>query len=226
VKNTTTDESLALARRIRAAGIPIRIEEDDGEGRHREEGRLLIRQVGGVVESSVADLDCGGTRYIIYIRITSNLPGRFAVSSFGLEAPWEDSLFYWLDDPVEIGARWNAYRFPGRDPLEFDRSLVINHHADVRRTLSRGQSVQGLLLGVGFEPMPDRTWPENLIPAFLTVFDQFGHKYSAPVSLWADRSRRLLSRTGTKARSRCLFDSPDWEPDRRPLPENERPLKK
>src|SRR5712692_9385447 len=105
VRNTTRDESLALARRIRAAGIPIGIEEDDEKGRHHEASELLIRQVGGVVESSAADLDCGGTRYVIFVRITSNLPGRFAISSFELELPWMDPFFHWLDDPVEIGAR-------------------------------------------------------------------------------------------------------------------------
>jgi hypothetical protein len=224
-KNTTHDQGLTLARQIRAAGIPIGIEEDDEKGRHHEASGLLICQVGGVVESSVADLDGGLTRYIIYVRTTSNLPGRFAISSFELERPWKDPFFHWLDDPVEIGAKRNAYRFPG-SKLEFDRSQGINHYADVRGTLSRGQSVQGLLLGVGFKSIPDRTWPENLIPAFLTVFDQFGRKYSALVFLWADRSQRLLRRTRTKTPRRALFDSPDWEPSHVPLPKNGCPVKR
>jgi hypothetical protein len=223
-KNTTRDESLALARRIRAAGIPIGIEEDDEKG-HEASG-LVIRQVGGVMESSVADSDCSVTRYIISVCITSNLPGRFAISGFGLECPFKDPFFHFLADPVEMRARWNTYRFPGSS-LEFDRSQVINHLADVRRTLSRGQSVQGLLLGVGFEPIPDCTWPENLMPAFLTVFDQYVCEYSAPVSLWVVRSQGLSRRTQTKAwRKGRLLEAPDWEPDRAPLPENKVGVKK
>ena len=224
-RNTTREESLALARRIRAAGIPIRIAEDDEEAGHREDSGLLIRQVGGVVESSVDDSDGGLTQYIIHVCITSNLPGRFAISSFGFECPLKDPFFQLLEDPVETGARRNTYRFPGTD-LEFERSQVINHLADVRHTLSRGQSLQGFLLGVGFEPIPDRTWPENLMPAFLKVFDQYGREYSEPVFLWVVRSQRLVHRTRTKARRKGLFDSPDWEPGRAPLPENGRPVKK
>ncbi len=225
MKNTPSYKSLALARRIRAAGIPIRIAEDDEEAGHREDSGLLIRQVGGVVESSVDDSDGGLTQYIIHVCITSNLPGRFAISGFELECPLHDPFFHWLPDPVEIGARWNAYRFPGSN-LEFDRSLVINHCADVRRTLSRGQSVQGLLLGVGFEPIPDRTWPENLMPAFVKVFDQYVREYPEPVSLWVVRNQRLPHRARPKARRKGLFESPDWEPGRAPLPENGRPVKK
>ena len=224
-KNTTRDESLALARRIRAAGIPIGIEEDDEPGGHHEERELFIRQVGGVLESSVDDSDGGLTQYIISVRITSNLPGRFAISSFGLEPPFQDPFFHLLEDPLEVGGPRNTYRFPGSN-LEFNRREVINHYADVRRTLSRGQSVQGLLLGVGFEPIPDRTWPENLMPAFLKVFDQFEREYPGPVSLWVFRSQKLLRRTETKARRKGLFDWPDWEPGRAPLSENGRPVKK
>ncbi len=49
IKNNNYQESLQLARRIRAAGIPIGIEEDDEKGGHHEESGLLIRQVGGIV---------------------------------------------------------------------------------------------------------------------------------------------------------------------------------
>ena len=224
-KSTTREESLALARRLRAAGIPIGIEEDDEKGRHHEESELVIRQVGGVVESSVDDSDGVLTQYIISVRITSNLPGRFGISSFGLECPLKDPFLHFLEDPVETGARWNSYRFPGSN-LEFDRSQVLNHLADVRRTLSRGQSVQGFLLAVGFEPIPDCTWPGNLMPAFLKVFDQFERKYSAAISLWVFRNQRLPHRARPKARRTGRFESPDWEPRHAPLSENGRPVRK
>jgi len=150
MKNTIHQDSLALARRIRAAGIPIYVGEDDGEAPHDPSSGLLVYQDGGVIESRAFDF-YGAAGYIIRIVISVNLR-RFAIAGFGLELPWK-SYVRWLEDPHEIDGRSVVYRF-GKEHLEFERSQVLNHFADVRHTWSRGESLRGHLLGVGDQPIP------------------------------------------------------------------------
>ncbi len=59
-----TYDSLAMARRIRAAGRQIYIAQDDGAAPSIPCEGLLVRQWGGLVESRA--IDCGsGTAFII-----------------------------------------------------------------------------------------------------------------------------------------------------------------
>ena len=206
VKNMTCNESLELARRIRAADIRIHIEEDDCKSTDVPSAGVLLYLVGAETESIAVDF-CGRTAFIIYANITINLP-RFAISAFGLELPWNCEV-HWLEDPLERDDNSKVYRFGGRDLLDFKRGQVLNHRADVRRILSRGSSLRGCLLGVGDKPMSDHFSHGMVIPCFLSVFDQFGREYREPISLWADRSQKFLRRTRSQGPRKRIFDYPD-----------------
>lgn len=196
-------DNLALARRIRAAGRPIYIAEDDSEAPSIPSDGLRVFQSGGVMESRLSDCSIG-TAIVIFLGITINLP-RFAISAFDLELPWEQKQFYWLEDPLEIDGSSRCYRFDGRDLPEFDRSGVLNHCANIRRTYSPGQSIQGCLLGHAFDSIPEK-YPHGItISAFVVVYDQYGQRYRSPVSLWIDRSRPRR----TVSRKRNLLEHPD-----------------
>lgn len=202
MKNKSVNH-LGLARRIRAAGCPIPIEEDDGEARRIPSDGLRIYQPDGVNESTAIDWS-GGTAYIIQLIITINLP-NFAISAFGLEPPWQNERFYWLEDPLQIDGSSRCYRFGGGDFPEFERSQVINHYADVSQVYSPGKSLKGFLLGYGFAPIPEHFQHGMIIPAFVVVYDQFGRDYRSPVELRVDRSR-ARSRVPRKG---SLLDHPD-----------------
>jgi hypothetical protein len=206
VKNKACNESLELARRIRAADIRIHIEEDDCKSTDVPSAGVLLYLFGGETESTAVDF-FGRTAFIIYANITINLP-RFAISAFGLELPWNCAV-HWLEDPLERDDSSKVYRFGGRDLLDFKRGRVLNHRADVCRTLSRGSSLRGCLLGVGDKPMPDHFSHGMMVPCFLSVFDQFGREYREPISLCADRSQKLLRRTRSQAPRKRIFDYPD-----------------
>lgn len=206
MKNKTHTDNLALARRIRAAGVAIYIGEDDGETPHDPPSGLMIRQFGGVVESRAVDF-YGGTAYVIYVAITVNLP-HFAIAGFGLELPWKGTV-RWLDEPFEIEGSSKMYRFGGKYDPAFEKDEVLNHLADVRRTLSRGTSLKGALLGIGEGPIAEQFPHGAMIPAFLIVYDQFGRDYRSPTKLWADRGEKLLSRSRSGQPRRKLFDCPD-----------------
>jgi len=204
-KTLNARRDLNLARRIDAAGVRIYIEEDDPEGSCVPPDGLLVYQRGGEADSSVFDF-FGGTGVMMDLLITFNLPG-FAISAFGLELPWTDEVT-WLEDPRETGDRSDVYRF-GRNVLEFDRSLVLNHSADVRLIRPRGSSIRGYLLGTAAEPVPDQFRHGTMIPAFVVVFDQFGNRHRSAISLWSDRSQSRLRHSGVKPKRGGLFDHPD-----------------
>jgi hypothetical protein len=208
MKNGAHADRLALARRIRAAGCPIYIAEDDGDTPTISSDELHVYQTGGVFESSAFDW-AGGTGFKIYLVVT-NLRPMFAISAFELELPWKNDSFYWLEDPLVIDGSSPLYRFSGACALEFDRSLVINHYADVRRTMSQGQSLKGFLLGFGFDSIPADYPHGTMIPAFLVIYDQLGGKFRSSLQLWVDRTQKNRRRRGSgSSRKGGLLDKRD-----------------
>jgi hypothetical protein len=190
-----------LACKLRSLEVPLEIPEAN------RESELIIWQVGGLLETRAFDLDCGGTGFTIELSITIGI-NRFAISHFALELPWDDSSIRWLD-PVEIAPSLNVYRFPGTGGLELSSKDVINHFADLTRMWSRGQSLQGLLVGIGSEPIPNDFGHGRSIPGFITVVDQFESVFRSPISLFADRSWRFAKHTRKKPRRRSLFECRD-----------------
>ena len=207
MKRKICQDSLGLARRIRSAGIPIYIGEDDGEAPRRPSSGLLVYQVGGVIESRAFDFH-GGAGYIVRATITTEVP-QFAIAGFGLDLPWKDTV-RWLEDPREIGGRSEVYGFGGKEGLEFERNHVLNHFADVRRTWSRGESLSGYLLAIGSEPIPDQFTNGARIPAFLIVYDQLWRDYRSSVSLWKEPTEKAMRRIPSGIpRKSGLLDRPD-----------------
>jgi len=196
-------DGLAIARRIRAAGRPIYIAEDDRDSTYLPCDGLLVRQTGGVMESRAIDSGAG-TTFVIYLIITSKLPG-LAIAHFGLELPWQQEYFSWIEDPLEIDGTSRCYRIPGPEGLEFDRDQVLNHHADVTRILSPGHSLKGALFGYGFESIPADLHNGVMFPAFVVVYDQFAREYRAGIQLQVVRRPK---RPGSLRRS-SLLDHPD-----------------
>ena len=203
MRKDKTYDSLAVARRIRAAGRPIYIGEDDGEARNIPCDALRVRQTGGQMESCA--IECaGGTAYIINMVITNKL-ASFAISAFGIQTPWPTEYFRWLEDPLLIDGHSRSYRFGVRDVQDFEREQVINHYADVRQILPCGHSLSGFLLGIGYETIPERFRHGMMVPAFVIVYNQSGYEHRSPVELQAIRNRtrpRVL-------RKSTLVDRPD-----------------
>ena len=196
-------DSLNVARRIRAAGRPIYIAEDDDEARTIPCDGLHVRNTGGVMDSQAIDCS-GGTAFILSLSITINLP-KFAISAFGLEPPWKNDSFCWLEDPLQIDGTSRCYRFGSRDLPEFDRRQVINHRANATRIFSSGESLKGFLLGYGFDSIPEQFRQGTMIPAFVIIYNQFGHEHRSPVELQVVRN---LARPRVLRKS-SLLDHPD-----------------
>jgi hypothetical protein len=197
MKNKEFDQ-LAYARRIRRAGRAIHIPEDDGDVPDIPSGALRVRQTGGVIESTAFDLGAG-TGFKIHLLVTSTI-AHFAVSHIELKLPWKQPPIWWLEDPVVIDGPSRCYRFFGDQLIEFERNLVLNHRLKVTEPFSAGESAEGLLLGIGSEPIPEEYSQGGIIPAFVIIYDQTARRYRVLVKLWADRSMRKIRPARSDAR--------------------------
>lgn len=205
MKNKKHPQDVALARRLQAAGVPLEIIERE------KNGGLLMNQIGSGSESCAFDLRTAASGYMVYMRIVIDLPA-FAIFRFDLDVPWEDPSISLLEDPIETGDPHNEYSFPGENLYRVHRSLVINRYADVRCMRRRGQTLEGFLLWWGLQPIPD-DWPVGkIIPAFVTVIDQWNRRYEHPVTLLDARSGRPLCGERKKKNRKPLFECPDRVP--------------
>jgi len=203
MKNEGFDQ-LAFARRIRRAGRPIHIPEDDGEVRYIPSYALRIYQTGAIIESTAFDLGAG-TGFKINLVVTSRVSG-FAVSHIELQLPWEQALVQWLEDPKVIDGPSSCYHFFGNTTLEFDRNLVLNHRLQLTQRFSAGESAEGFLLGLGSEPIPEEYHHGKMIPAFVVIYDQFARMCQVTIQLWADRSTTRIrpTRSDTMLKGKLL----------------------
>ncbi len=200
------DNSVGL-RRIRSAISTNHNDLADGKAPRNPQGGLLVSQNGGRTESRAFEF-YGAAAYIANVTITIKLP-RFAISGFDLSLPWQ-SYVWWLADPRDRAARPPVYRFDRDYILEYNRDQVLNQVADVRRLRSQGESLQGYLLGIGNDPIPEQFNQGAIIPAFLIVYDQYGDGHRSPLSLWTDRTGRYFRRARSgQARKGRLLDKLD-----------------
>ena len=193
MKKCTCGISVNLVHRLLAAGCPLEIQGDALDSAHSAGSGLLIEQVSGLTESLVFDLDDGGAAYILSAIITNHLPRPVRIQDFHLEPPWPDPHFRWLEDPPPGAPQRNLYCFPGLAP-EFDRDVVINgcRGKRIKARLQPGRFIEGLLLGMGPEPIPDRYEHGCLVDMKLSVFVQAETCFSSTVSVWVKRTRRSV----------------------------------
>jgi hypothetical protein len=102
------------------------------------------------------------------------------------------------------------YQIPGCPGLEHPKEEIINH----ARTLRRGRCLDGALVGLGFESIPDSDPHGTIIDASLALIDEMGRGFSTPVRLFADCSAKLR-RAGEGKSSKDLI----WE--KRGIPKHE-----
>jgi hypothetical protein len=193
-----------LTRELVATGfLPV-----DAQGAaitHRALPGLLISQVGGLVESSVFDLNCGyGTGCILPLHIGVDLP-VFSIWGWELDLPWKDPTFQFLPEPQGHVFPTDMYQIPGCENLKYSRYEVINH----RRVLRRGQSLDGLLLGFSFESIPDSYQHGANIEARLVLIDGMERCFSTRIQLWVNRIAKIDWQRKKKNSRRPLFENPE-----------------
>jgi hypothetical protein len=196
-------DEVQLAYRLKDHGCPLDLQffQQAENGRSRS---LRIRQVGGLAESRVFDLETSGAGCMLDLEIVNDLGRGIYLRGFELELPWQDDLFSWLPDPRERGKKPELYRFAG-DHLEYERKIVINRLVPSFTKFRKGDLVAGLVLGQGPREIPDGYKHGEELHAKFSVIDQFDTPHSADVVLYIDRGARLLRPRRPKKARRSLF---------------------
>lgn len=171
-------------RRSLSVGVPLRRSVVDA-GKltiecHRNESCLLV-------------LPCGGTAYILTIRLTNPTDRSLTIARWDIKLPWEDPNFHWLEDPK--GGEGDRYIVPGTS-IEYPRSQVLNHRVEEAGKIAR--RMEGLLLGIGHAPVPD-TYRYRTVPLTVLASDTRDEQHSELIEVMVDRSgepayKRLLHR--------------------------------
>jgi hypothetical protein len=105
---------IEMERRLRTAGVPLEVGEEDRGSDFLPANGLFITQTG---ECSVFDLDPCGVGYILELRIVPNFPWPFELSALELDLPWQDSYLHWIPDPLETCAKDGMYWLPTGEAL-------------------------------------------------------------------------------------------------------------
>lgn len=157
---------------LEAAGIPLEPFEYRAGIDHRRAGdELIIKQEFGDWVGEIRELKNFYFNVILPVFILRNLPGKTIIRDMWLDPPpWDASSIEWLGDPAEEAKSGEFYSLP-RCEYKYPRKIVLNHR--IRRVLSRGDILEGLLLGVGFGRPPE-TYPHKaMINIKFNVLDQW-----------------------------------------------------
>lgn len=172
---------------LEGAGVPLA----PLKSRWRPGGRdcdeeLLIEQRGELAGNCIIESDSYCIYYILDVRVVNRLSGVPRILQPYLRLPWIDERFEWLPDPAEGIPSSPLYIFPGRCAPEYSREIVLNHR--IGRPLSLGAVRQGLLLGLGWAPIPKAFRHGAEIDVTLSFIDQWSREHSQTFVMWLDRS--------------------------------------
>ncbi len=186
MRNKLSAQELLLASQLSGAGIPL-----DAEVLEATEAAcrgLAIYQGPNIPDTQIFDLDSGGTGYMLTIAMRSDSPRTLWLHEFRLEIPWWEPRFRWLEYPLGKAPREYTYSFPDPGPVGFEPDDVLNHRLGRKGRLYPGDWIEGLLLGVGQEPMPSHYQDRQALDMRLWVFDEQGNRFGAPIKFLVDRS--------------------------------------
>jgi hypothetical protein len=190
--------SYECARRLLAAGIPL----DYIEGLPRKVGarrnRLHISPLGGTCSSRVLDLKDETVKYLIAVRLSTNVSAGIVITNWSTTMPW-DHYINWEYDPVDI--------VPVEDQPSYQRlfdgrlSAVLNNKLHI----SSGRPIDGLLCGCApFSSIPKSTPVGSIVHAQLSLTVDSGEVYSQDIEIVVDqRSKRAIE---YQKRTGRLFD--------------------
>jgi hypothetical protein len=189
-----------LAHRMKAVGVPLELDEF--------EERLTV------YVDRLPFVNCIASRYLArtylgttiqaYITIVSNSGVPLALRGLRVWLPWTDVPVVLLQDPADPFAP-EIYTFPGQTSGGFHRSDVIPQSG---KTLTRGQVLEGFLLGSHSDPIPRSLRHGTELPIVLVIEDQFEETYSRELFLTVDRSTEWGPKPKPLPPRRKLFDEP------------------
>jgi len=210
--NKTSEEEILFFSQLRRGGIPL--DEEVLEEMKAASRGLSIYQTGTTIENVVFDLNFAGSGYILSIAVYDDANRIIQPREFRLKMIWPEPHFRWLEDPLAKVPREFTYDFPPHGPKGFEREVLLNHRLGGKgRLCPGGDCLDGFLLGVGQEPIPDGHRDRQMLQTRLSIFDERGNRYESGVKLLVSREEQHRRRQATeKLRGARDRDSKDNRP--------------
>ena len=189
MNNKVRQEELALVSQLRSRGIPL-----DAEVLKATEAAcrgLAIYQGPNIPDTRIFDLDSGETGYMLTIATHNDSPRILWFYECRLEIPWWEPRFRWLEEPLRKVPREYTYSFSDPGPVGFERDVVLNHRLGRKGRLYPGDCLEGLLLGVGQEPIPSNYRHRQSLEMRVWVYDEKGGRFGADITFLVDREAQL-----------------------------------
>src|SRR5712692_3434080 len=189
MNNKVSQEELALVSQLRSRGIPL--DEEVLEAMQAACRGLSIYQTGAVHENRIYDLVSGGMALMVSMAIYNDSLPNVWIREFRPEIPWFEPQFRWLPYPLGKVPREYTYSLPDPWPAGFEPDVVLNHRVGRRGKLCPGDCIEGLLLGVGQEPIPSNYRHRQALEMRVWVIDEKGNRFGADITFLVDREAQL-----------------------------------
>ena len=176
------------AKRLMAAGV---IPHEDKPS--SEPQMLTVEQTGGLSGSFVLAPSVGGYVIVVWVRIVALKSGINVCECQITPQRWNDTNIFLVEATEGVP----YYKDIGR--IEYPKTDVLNHRISSKRSLRRGETLEGAIVAQSFGSLP--TWCDNgvSIELELSFIDQFDNFYPLKVDLrvMRDMERRERQRRST-----------------------------
>jgi hypothetical protein len=187
-------KELLRAKQLETLGIPLD-EEVMERSQYAYQG-LTLDQDPNPLQTTIWDSESGGTGIVIDLFVRNDSDQVIRLSAARLEIPWCNQI-RWLEDPFRSAPHKYFYSFPNSDLQSYGRDTVLNHCFGRNSALFPRDPLDGLLLGIAAEPIPDKYRDGQLFEARLSIFDGRKNAYAINVKFLV--SRDLKHRRQQKA---------------------------
>lgn len=186
MNSSKNDELRREWAELEAGGIPLEpLKYRVGLNLPRNNRSLSIKQIGYMTTNILFEMRNHAIGIVFDPYIVNVGQGKINIIAWHLELPWATTRFEWLPDPREIKAQYMSYSFPGTE-MSFERQTVLNHRA--QRTLRHGDTLEGLMLGVLYDPFPESIQHGTRFYVRLKLYDQFDGIHVGRFNTWVQRT--------------------------------------
>ena len=194
----TSKDSIEFSE-LQALGVPL----DGGvlERTRTATLRLYIKIFPSVIDCTICDAQYGGTFLMIHAFICNDSPRVIRLDQCRIELPWYEPDFRLLEDPWRKMPREHSYISPKVPTLLFEREAALNHRFGNQGRLNPGDSLDGMVLGVGSQAIPDQYHHREGVDVQMVIIDGRGKVYQVNARVMLDRSEQLKRQREARERA-------------------------
>ena len=192
------EEKSRLALYLNQNGCPVQLESSPVT--------LVVEQIPTVGMNMVFDLNDGRSGFMLDALISSRLKRPTHIKGLQIKTPWGGSGISLLPSDPRYRTRGGFYLIPGTG-LGFPGSEVLNRLLSGRCRLNAGEEIEGLIMAIDAQGIPDDVSDNDRIVVELSIFDGPGDRFSSQFTLCVNRSAVRARQRKEEMREYCQSPS-------------------